>query len=599
MNTTAIPTNQCLECQAPLSAAETQGLCARCLLKMGLASQFGENSVADAGVRKSVPPPLFPFAFGGYCMLRLLGRGGMGAVYEAEQKETGRRIALKVLGHAIDSPEMRKRFLREGRLAASVNHPNSVYIFGTEEIDGAPVIAMELVTGGTLRDQVKSGPLAARDAVDAILHVIAGLEAAASAGVLHRDVKPANCFVAPDGTVKVGDFGLSVSALARHDSQLTASGVMLGTPSFAPPEQLRGDELDLRADIYSVGATLYALLTGRPPFAGDNAVQVVAAVLDQPPKPMGEFRKDIPAGLAQVIGKCLAKKRDDRLANYEALRDALTPFSSQAPEPAPLGLRIVAGLVDSMLVGVIDMAMMLAASHNNAARFFSEGIIGMPLQFSAMMMIDVVYFAISEGLWGASFGKMLCGLRVVAKERGAPGIPLAALRAALFTLMTDATGLTQVLLGPAGNIRHNGPTTMDVLSEIVGLSFMGLLYGTMRRHNGFATMSDLLTRTRVIARPKSDARPRLEAASAPAPAPHESAERIGPFHIVRPIGEAWFAGYDDVLRRNVWIRKCAADTPPLPPARRDLGRAGRLRWIAGARGENESWDAFDAQQGNR
>ena len=101
--------------------------------------------------------------------------------------------------------------------------------------------------------------------------------------MLHRDVKPANCFVTPEGAVKVGDFGLSVSTLARSDSQLTASGVMLGTPSYAPPEQLRADELDVRADIYSVGATLYALLTGRAPFEGDNAVQVVAAVLDKQP----------------------------------------------------------------------------------------------------------------------------------------------------------------------------------------------------------------------------------------------------------------------------------------------------------------------------
>src|SRR5688572_3215778 len=214
----------CLECNAPLSPAETQGLCGRCLLKMGLASQFGESSVADAGARKFVPPPMFPFDFGGYRVLRLLGRGGMGAVYEAEQIDNGRRVALKVLGHTIDSPEMRARFLREGRLAASVNHPNSVYIYGTEEIEEAPVIAMELVAGGTLKDELKRrGPLPARDAVDAILGVIEGLEAAHRGGVLHRDVKPANCFVAPDGAVKVGDFGLSVSTLATVGSHLTAS----------------------------------------------------------------------------------------------------------------------------------------------------------------------------------------------------------------------------------------------------------------------------------------------------------------------------------------------------------------------------------------
>ncbi len=210
------PPSHCLECGTPVTPAHAGGLCPKCLLRLGLASQFGESSVANAGARKFVAPPQFPFDFGGYLVLRLLGRGGMGAVYEAEQHATGRRVALKVLGHTIDSPEMRKRFLREGRLAASVNHPNTVYIFGTEEIEGAPVIAMELVAGGTLRDRVKRGPLPVREAVDATLQIIAGLDAAAGAGVLHRDVKPANCFVAPDGTVKVGDFGLSVSTLARN-----------------------------------------------------------------------------------------------------------------------------------------------------------------------------------------------------------------------------------------------------------------------------------------------------------------------------------------------------------------------------------------------
>jgi eukaryotic-like serine/threonine-protein kinase len=217
---------------------------------------------------------------------------------------------LKVLGHGMDSEEMRKRFLREGRLAAAVSHPNSIYIFGTEEIEGSPVIVMEIAGGGTLKDELKRrGPLPAREAVDAMLQIIMGLEAAHAGGVLHRDVKPANCFIAPDGTAKVGDFGLSVSTLARTDTQLTASGMMLGTPSFAPPEQLRGDELDMRADIYSVGATLYTLLTGKAPFDGANAVQVVANVLDKAPASVTESRKDVPSELAEIIMRCMRAMR--------------------------------------------------------------------------------------------------------------------------------------------------------------------------------------------------------------------------------------------------------------------------------------------------
>src|SRR4051812_27922295 len=231
MNSAASFVTRCLECEAPLSPAETQGLCARCVLKIGLVSQFGESSTAEGGSRKLVPPAQFPFNFGGYRVLCLLGRGGMGAVYEAEELESGRRVALKVLGHSLDSPDTRKRFLREGRLAASINHPNSVYVYGTEEIDETPVITMELIPGGTLQERVKEGgPLPVGEAVDAILQVIAGLETAHAVGILHRDIKPANCFIEPSGTVKVGDFGLSISTVSRDDSALTLAGSILGTP---------------------------------------------------------------------------------------------------------------------------------------------------------------------------------------------------------------------------------------------------------------------------------------------------------------------------------------------------------------------------------
>jgi len=579
-STTSAPIHQCLECNAPLSPAEAHGLCARCLLKIGLASQFGEASVAGAGARKLVPPPMFPFDFGGYRMLRLLGRGGMGAVYEAEQISTSRRVAMKVLGHAMDSPEMRKRFLREGRLAASVNHPNSVYIFGTEEIDGAPVIAMELVAGGTLRDRVKSGPLAVREAIDAILDVIAGLDAAASVGVLHRDVKPANCFVAPNGTVKVGDFGLSVSTLARHDSQLTDRGVMLGTPAYAAPEQLRGDELDVRADIYSVGATLYSLLTGQPPFEGDNAVHVVAAVLDKTPKSIGEFRKDVPAGLAQVVGKCLAKKRNERFSNYGELRDALMPFSSRAPEPAPLGMRFVAGMIDVYCASLPNTIAMVAfgramvafgkdytAGHTSAVR----------LQWLLTVACAIAYFAICEWRWGAALGKALCGLRVSAPGGDRPGFGRALLRAAIFVAANQTSALIYFLFSSGVNHRLNQSFWTLTLSE-AGTAIFALLFVTMRRSNGFAALHELASGTRTVACAKSTARPRLDIHAA-ATADSAGSERLGPYRLLGSLSAgAFLAGYDEVLQRNVWIRPSTASTPPLGPVRREVARPTRLRW---------------------
>ena len=199
------------------------------------------------------------------------------------------------------------------------------------------------------------------EAVDAILDVISGLEAAFAGGVLHRDVKPSNCFVSPDGSVKVGDFGLSVSTLARDDSYVTATGVIMGTPAYASPEQLRGDDLDVRADIYSVGATLFTLLTGQAPFEGKNAVQVVANAVNQKPKPVSELREDVPPGLERVVARCLAKEPDGRYADYTALRNALLPFSSREPEPASMTVRVAAGWIDYLIAFLPPyVALMLA-----------------------------------------------------------------------------------------------------------------------------------------------------------------------------------------------------------------------------------------------
>jgi len=246
--------------------------------------------------------------FGPYKIIRPIGKGGMGQVYEAEELDSGRRIALKLLSRGLGDDEDRERFLSEGRLAASLSHPNCVYVFGTSEIQGFPVIAMELVPQGTLKDLVVPGaPMSAAAAADAILQVIAGLDAAAAIGILHRDIKPSNCFVHRNGRVLVGDFGLSVAASGHG----TSSRTVLGTPGFASPEQLRGDSLDVRSDIYSVGATLFYLLAGRPPFDDRSTTDLLAKVAAQPAPSLSTLRPDVPRRLAQVASRCLAKLRQD------------------------------------------------------------------------------------------------------------------------------------------------------------------------------------------------------------------------------------------------------------------------------------------------
>lgn len=202
------PAAECPRCGREMGADAPAGVCPACLLAIAsepsdlsseavtvLASPTGSGTMRVADARLAPGQE-----FGPYRVVRLLGRGGMGEVYEAEQLEHGRRVALKVLSQRLTDPVDRARFLREGQLAASITHPNCVYIFGSEEIAGTPVITMELLAGGTLKDRVREqGPLPPAAAVDAILQIIAGLDAAQAGGILHRDIKPANCFTDRDG----------------------------------------------------------------------------------------------------------------------------------------------------------------------------------------------------------------------------------------------------------------------------------------------------------------------------------------------------------------------------------------------------------------
>ena len=352
----------CSRCGAAIPAGAQEKMCPACLLSAAIDTAVDESVPVTPGRAPAsrARPDKFPCEHGAYRLLGFLGRGGMGTVYEAEHVASGRRVALKMLDQELDSPELRRRFLREGRLAARVNHPNSLYIFGSEEIGGVPVITMEIAGGGTLQDELKRrGALPVVEAVDATLDVVSGLEAASASGVLHRDIKPSNCFITPEGSVKVGDFGISVSTLARTDTFVTAHGKVLGTPAYAAPEQLRGDAVDVRADIYSVGATLFTLLTDHAPFEGDNAVQVVAIAVNQKPKALSAFRGDAPPGLERVVARCLAKEPAERYTDYRALRDALLPFSSREAEPASMNLRASAGWIDYILAFLIPYIVLM------------------------------------------------------------------------------------------------------------------------------------------------------------------------------------------------------------------------------------------------
>ena len=340
-----------------------------CLLTAGVEALSGSNDATSTGVASTSDPsrPGSPRlangqVWGPYRIVRLLGRGGMGEVYEAEQLETGRRLALKVLRATLRGDGDRARFLREGQLAASISHAHTVYIFGSEEVGGAPAITMELLSGGTLKDRVSAeGPMPPSAAVSAVLDVIGGLDAAQAAGILHRDIKPSNCFVDADGDVKVGDFGLSISTLTRDVRHELGTTGFEGTPQFAAPEQLRGEPLDVRADIYAVGATLYYLLTGRPPLDAPDVRELVSKVATEKPASPRALRRDIPRGLAAVVLRCLAKAPAGRPQSYAELADLLRPYGSADEVPAPLGARFIAWIADSVVFAIMTWLLSVSA----------------------------------------------------------------------------------------------------------------------------------------------------------------------------------------------------------------------------------------------
>jgi len=593
--------DKCKRCGAVIRSESTEKLCPACLMSGALEPSGGKAETVSLAPGESLSRyrySEFPCKFGGYRLLGLLGRGGMGTVYEAEQLTTGRRVALKMLGQQLDSPDMRQRFLREGRLAAGVNHPNSLYVFGSEEIEGLPVITMEIAGAGTLKDKLKKrGPLAVTEAVDAVLDVISGLEAAFAAGVLHRDVKPSNCFVSPDGSVKVGDFGLSVSTLAKTDTFVTAHGKILGTPAYASPEQLRGDTLDLRADIYSVGATLFTLLTDRAPFEGDNAVQVVANAVNQKPKPLTELRQDAPPGLERVVARCLAKEPNGRYADYTALRNALLPFSSKEPEPASMKVRLSAGWIDYLIAFLPPYVtiMLFIGGEKLIVRPLVERTLYSARYYIALFSLGFLYFSIVEGIWGAGLGKWLKGLRVVRRNGRPPGMGRALIRILIPILCVEGVRMP-LMMALISDADWTGlQTAMYVVAANICAWIPVLLILRARRENGFATVWDLASGTRVVVKPKGTVRPSIERAAKPE-IPAEGAESLGPYRIIREmVPGKWIVAADPVLRRQVWLLR--RSSLELSPARRNLSRHGRLRWLQKVVTADATWDAFEATEG--
>src|SRR5262245_2446683 len=274
-----------------------------------------------------LPLPQVP----GYEVESILGRGGMGVVYRARHLRLGRHVALKMtLAGAYAGPDERERFRQEAEAVAALRHPNLVQVYDAGDWAGRPYFTMELIEGGSLAQRLAGTPQPAREAAALLATLAEAVQVAHQGGIVHRDLKPANILLTADGMPKIADFGLA--RRLEGGARLTMSGALLGTPSYMAPEQARGQSnIGPAVDVYALGAMLYELLTGRPPFRAETPAETVLQVIEQEPVPPARLNARVPRDLETICLKCLHKEPHSRYADAAALADDLRRFGEGRP----------------------------------------------------------------------------------------------------------------------------------------------------------------------------------------------------------------------------------------------------------------------------
>ncbi|HEU5403449.1 MAG TPA: protein kinase, partial [Terriglobales bacterium] len=331
--------------------------------------------------RAEAAPSLIGKRVSHYRVLELIGGGGMGVVYKAEDLKLGRRVALKFLPEELTQDAAAKeRFEREARAASALNHPNICTIHGVEEHDGQSFIVMELLEGESLRDMIaaghrgSTGPLQLESLLEFAIQIAEGLDAAHQKGIVHRDIKPANILITRYGRAKILDFGLAklqnpesylpqqpdseTGSAQLSDINLTRTGVAMGTAGYMSPEQIRGEKLDARSDVFSFGLVLYEMAVGQRAFSGETAQILHAAILNDTPKPVRQLNSRIPARLERIIGKALEKDRERRYQTASELAADLKRLKQQiGPASGRFKRWIIAAIAGTLVLLCLSLAL--------------------------------------------------------------------------------------------------------------------------------------------------------------------------------------------------------------------------------------------------